>query len=164
MKKILMVITLIMLFCTACVKIDPNDAAAYDKRGIAYYNKWEYDKAIANYTQVISINPNNASTYYNRGTAYSASGDYDRAIEDYTQAISINPNYADAYCARGDAYSAKGEHDKAIADYTEAIRLWTSPGLENSKLSRIDPNKCQGAKPAPGISINLKDRGTEFLR
>ncbi|MDR2493722.1 MAG: tetratricopeptide repeat protein [Spirochaetaceae bacterium] len=76
--------------------IDPNDALAYNNRGDAYYNKGEYDRAVADYTEALRINPNNAIVYNNRGYAYKEKGEYDRAVADFTAALRINPNYAGA--------------------------------------------------------------------
>ena len=101
----------------------PNLAAAYNRRGNAYHDKGEHDRAIADYTKATEINPRNAVTYNNRGVAYRAKGDIDLAIADYTKVIEINPRDPVAYNNRGIAYRAKGDIDLAIADYTKAIEI-----------------------------------------
>jgi tetratricopeptide (TPR) repeat protein len=64
-------------------------------RGYAYDHKGDYDRAIADYTQVIKLDPNDAVAYYNRGRTYSyEKGDYDRARADWTKALQLNPNDA----------------------------------------------------------------------
>jgi Flp pilus assembly protein TadD len=108
---------------TDAIQKDPNNAAAYVSRGVAYDYKKDYDRAIADYTQAIRLDPNYALAYYNRGVAYVNKGDYDRAIADYTQAIRLDPNYAEAYNNRGNAYDYKKDYDRAIGDFTQAIRL-----------------------------------------
>src|SRR5262245_38825650 len=55
-------------------------AAAHNNRAVAYNNKGEYDRAIADATEAIRLDPKHATAYYNRGLAYSIGGDYDRAI------------------------------------------------------------------------------------
>lgn len=42
----------------------PNDTELYYNRGIAYYKKREYDKAIADFSEVIKREPNHADAYY----------------------------------------------------------------------------------------------------
>src|SRR5262249_9368062 len=64
---------------------------AYSDRGIAYYNKGDYDRAVADFSKVIERNPNYAKAYINRGNAYDNKGDHDRAIADYNKAIELNP-------------------------------------------------------------------------
>jgi tetratricopeptide (TPR) repeat protein len=78
------------------LRIDPQNAWAYNNRGIAWRNKGDYDRAIADYNQALRIDPQNAWAYNNRGIARRNKGDYDRAIADSNQALTINPQYAGA--------------------------------------------------------------------
>lgn len=106
------------------VRIDPNDAEAYNNRAWAYYYKKDYDRAIEDFTKSILLEPNNARTFSLRGIAYFEKGDrdYDSAIADYTQSIRLNPN-AWVYCFRGEAYHYKGDYGNAIADFETALRI-----------------------------------------
>jgi tetratricopeptide (TPR) repeat protein len=61
-----------------------------------YYNKDDYDKAIADYIHAIRLDPNSAAAYNNRGIAYYAKGDYDQAIADCEAALRIDPILAQA--------------------------------------------------------------------
>ena len=76
-------------------------ADEYCKRGAAYFDKGEYDKAIADCTEAIRLGPKHAKFYYNRGNAYGRKGEYDKAITDCTEAIRLDPKYALSYCGRG---------------------------------------------------------------
>jgi tetratricopeptide (TPR) repeat protein len=138
----------------------PTDAKAYYDRGLAYYDKKDYDRAIAEYTQAIKLDPNYATAYTNRGCVYGGKGDYDRAIADFTQAIKLDPNDAHAYTNRGIVYYYKKDYDRAITEYTQAIRLdpndaiaYTNRGIayynkrdydraiaEFTQAIRLDPN------------------------
>src|SRR2546430_1015040 len=82
----------------------------------------DYDKAIADFTEVIRLKPDLSQAYYNRGVAYRDKGNRDQAIVDFTKAIRLNSVFAEAYTNRGVEYSVKGEFDKAITDHTKAIR------------------------------------------
>ena len=79
---------------------------------LAYDEKGEYDRAIADYTEAIRIKPDYAEAYRNRGVAYAEKGEYDRAIADYTEAIRLKPDYAEAYYNRGIAYARKASTTK----------------------------------------------------
>jgi tetratricopeptide (TPR) repeat protein len=111
-----------------------NLAIAYGRRGNAYYDRRDYDSAIADYTKAIEFNARDAAAYNNRGLAYRATGESDKAIADYTKAIEINPTDAIAYNHRGTAYRAKGEYDRAIADHTSAIDI--DPELASAYYNR----------------------------
>ena len=93
-------------------------ALAYYKRGTAYCNKGEYDRAIADLTNAVRLNPDDAKgVIYNRGVANGRKGDDDRAIADYTKAIQINPKDAWAFCNRGAAYGKKGASRERLRLY-----------------------------------------------
>jgi len=85
----------------------------YNKLGIAYNDKGEYEKAILEYDRAIKANPLYAEAYHNRGRAYGRLRQYDRAIMDFTRVLQIYPMYAEAYNNRGAAYGAKGQFDQA---------------------------------------------------
>ena len=100
-----------------------KDATVYNKRGIAWYEKKNYDKAIADFTKAIELNPRDDVLYHNRGNAWYRKGNYDKAIANYTKAIELNPKDDDYYNMRGIAWYEKKNYDKAIADFTKAIDL-----------------------------------------
>lgn len=77
--------------------IDPNPENSNYYRGLAYFEKGDNDKAIADFTQAIQLDPKNADAYGRRGDAYSKQGDYDKAMADYQQAIRLNPKNVVAY-------------------------------------------------------------------
>src|SRR5262249_53633294 len=87
--------------CSRVLARDPREAVAYHNRGVAYYLKHDYDRAIADYDQAIRLDPKYASAYHERGKAYRAKGDYDRLMADLDQAIRLDPKFANAYNERG---------------------------------------------------------------
>ena len=88
-------------------------------RGLAYSNKRETDRAIADYSEAIRLNPKYSFALNNRGILYSDKRDYDKAIADYSEALRLAPNYAIALCNRGRAKlkinEASGSEDIAKA-------------------------------------------------
>ena len=66
----------------------------YLHRGDAYFEKEEYDKAIAEFSRAIELDPNYAEAYYKRGVAYLRKDKYDEAIADLTKAIELDPRIA----------------------------------------------------------------------
>jgi tetratricopeptide (TPR) repeat protein len=67
--------------CTAVIKSGRDSqhrlAVDYYNRGLAYRNKGDYDRAIADYNQAIRLDPKYAAAYNNRGRAYADKGDHD---------------------------------------------------------------------------------------
>ena len=64
----------------------PDDAEAYLNSGNAYYEKGDYDRALADFNKAIELQPDLADAYNNRGLAYHIKRDYDRAIADLDKA------------------------------------------------------------------------------
>ena len=100
-----------------------NLAIAFANRGLAYKNKGQWGRAIADYDEAIRLNSDIAETFSNRGTAYYYKGQIGRALRDYDEAIRLKPDFAQAFSNRGNVYRKKGQFDRAIEDYDEAIRL-----------------------------------------
>ncbi|MYB64142.1 tetratricopeptide repeat protein [Candidatus Poribacteria bacterium] len=92
---------------TTSLTLNPRIVEDYIKRGNAYSYIGEYDKAIADYSEVIKLRPDCAEAYSHRAKAHLKKTDFDKAIEDYTKAIELNPQDVDAYYARGKLYDMK---------------------------------------------------------
>ena len=58
----------------------------FERRGIAYHYKQDFDRAIADYTEALRLYPDNARALDNRGRAYQAKGDSKRADADFEAA------------------------------------------------------------------------------
>jgi tetratricopeptide (TPR) repeat protein len=118
--------------CTAVIQsgdeTPPNLAIALNKRGNAYLDKGQYDRAIQDFDQAIRLNPNYAGAFNNRGHAYDEKGQPDRAIQDYDQAIRLGPNFVVAFSNRGLAKRAKGDSAGGDADIAKAKQLNLNAG------------------------------------
>src|ERR1035437_5725205 len=98
-------------------------AFTFSNRGVAYYERGQYDRAIQDYNQAIKFNPKYADALFNRGNTYQVKGQYDRAIQNYDQAIKLNPNHAGAYYNRSLAKKQKGDQAGAEADLAAARKI-----------------------------------------
>ncbi|MDF5737313.1 MULTISPECIES: serine/threonine-protein kinase [unclassified Nostoc] len=121
------------------IKLDPQNALAYNKRGDAYYRLGDYEQAQADSSQAILLNPQDANAYFDRGFAFSELGKYKEAIADYTQAIKLNSKNAYAYYGRGLALAQLKDNKAAIEDFNKAIALkpqYPEPYLQRGILRR----------------------------
>ena len=111
--------------CTRAISegVPGGAGPAFANRGIAWREKGEYDRSIADLNEAIRLQPKFRNAFNSRGITWTEMREYDRAIADYSQAIRLDPKYDEGYHNRGSAWDDKGEFDRAIADYNEAIRL-----------------------------------------
>jgi tetratricopeptide (TPR) repeat protein len=104
-------------------EIDTGDIHAYNNRGLLFYTRGEYDRALADYDKAIELDPGYIHAYNNRGIVLYAMEEDDRAVKDYTEAIKLDPGYVYAYNNRGIVLYFMDDYDRAIEDYTVAIGL-----------------------------------------
>lgn len=102
---------------------EQNMGRALNNRGIAYQNKGDYDRAIADFTRTLDLNPNDDKAFNNRGAAFMQRRDWDHAIADFTQALRLHPDYAIAHKNRGASRLNEGRFAEAIEDYDRALQL-----------------------------------------
>ena len=118
-----------------------NLGVAYESRGIAYAEKKEFVRAIADFDRAVAALPGEASFDYSRGTAYLDVPDYDKAIADLDHALQIKPGHAESLANRCIARVMAGsELDVALADCNEALRI------------------------QPGDPITIQNRGLVYAR
>jgi tetratricopeptide (TPR) repeat protein len=124
--------------CTNIITAGPEShgdlATVYLIRALAYQQKGDVDRAVADYENAIELDPNQFAVYYAAGLLHGRKGEYDREIADETKAIELNPQFALAYANRGIAYGKTGNPDREIADETKAIEL--NPQLVEAYLNR----------------------------
>ena len=63
----------------------------YTNRGVEYFIKGEFDRAIADYDQATKLNPKYAAAFYNRGIAKQKKGDMVGGDVDIVQARQLQP-------------------------------------------------------------------------
>jgi tetratricopeptide (TPR) repeat protein len=85
---------------TEVIRLEPNNAAAFNNRGSAWSEKKEHDKAIADFSEAIRLEPRNVSYYDARGMALGSKKEFAKALSDYNEAIGLDPGYARAYNSR----------------------------------------------------------------
>jgi tetratricopeptide (TPR) repeat protein len=116
-------------YFTKALELDPNLAAAYEKRGLFYYFQGKYDKVIEDFSNYIKLVSDEADAYQMLGMAYLKFGNHDQAVRNFDRAIAIQPDMTAAYCYRSEAYRLKGYNQEALKDATRAIALNGDPRI-----------------------------------
>jgi tetratricopeptide (TPR) repeat protein len=127
------------------VRLEPDNAYAWNDLGLAYDDLRQYNQAIHAYQEAIRLKPEDASAWNNLGLVYNHLRQYDQAIHAHQEAIRLKPEDASAWSNLGIAYSDLHQYDQAIHAYQEAIRLkpgfvgaWINLGSAYSDLRQYD--------------------------
>jgi len=124
---------------TQAVALNPQDAIAHAKLGLAYSALGEHKPAITAFKQAIKLNRAfvDADSYFRLGISYLALSDYASAIEPLKQALygvkakvledrtksTAGPGEADINDALGRAYYGTGSYRQAVKAFETAVRL-----------------------------------------
>ena len=115
------------------IHFDPQNALAYNNRGIAKAKLERYHSAIEDYDEAIRLNPKYSTAYKFRGSAKAKLKEYEDSIKDYDKAISIDPKYTWAYINRGQAKLELRGIKESRSDFQTALELANKS--DNKKLA-----------------------------
>jgi len=128
-------------FFKQAIVLDPKDAIAYSKLGIAYSALKQHKEAIAAFKEAIRIKRAfvDAEAYFQMGNAYISLGEHEAAIEPLRQSLygiraqqldpqprkpsPGTPTQLEIHYTLGLAYYGSGAFRKATKEFEEAIRL-----------------------------------------
>jgi len=74
------------------IRLERKNPQTWYQRGLAYFEKREYRKAIPDFNTAIELVPNNNSFRQKRAETYCRNGQYGLAIVDYSKALEIQPD------------------------------------------------------------------------
>jgi len=123
---------------TLAIKVNPDYALAFIKRGNIFMEKYEHDRklgrgqsddlqsAIADFTEAIRLNPKEPEVIANRAAAYAWLNDNENAFDDICRAIEIeDPPNAVNFVNRGVIFAAWERWDRAFDDFQKAIEIFS---------------------------------------
>lgn len=101
---------------------------AYGNRAIAFFEKGDFDRALADYNKAIELNPLDASAFHNRGLVHHEKRQFESALRDFDRSLSFPAGAnvslkADRYNSRGLTWREIGDYERAIADFNQALQL-----------------------------------------
>lgn len=125
----------------------------YQQRGIVYFNRAEYGKAIQDFRKSLSFKVD-SNTLANLGDTLNRTQQYADAIPLLTKAISIRPypNVHKAYASRSEAWRLRGDLDAALQDANAAIKAAPSNALAH--VTRGDTLRFRGELDAAIADYN----------
>ena len=113
-------------------KIQRTSGDTLFDRGVAHYNRDEFDQAICDFDDSLTRKPNYASTYRYRALAHYRKKNFQHALADLTKAITLKPNDAELHFWRGWVRVAAGQRAKGLADLHMAQRLGLKPDMQKA--------------------------------
>lgn len=96
-------------------------SAAFASRALAFSQKRQYDRAIADYDRALAITPNAPSALNNRAWAYFKWGRPAMGRDDVEKSLRLDPRSGPAYDTRAHIAQALGDPASALADYNLAM-------------------------------------------
>jgi class 3 adenylate cyclase len=122
------------------ILLEPS-ARAYNNRGIAYFDKGQWQKAIDNYTEAIRLDPQYGEAFNNRAWTKVKAGRAAVALNDANKAVRLLPKNAYAWDTRAHVHEALGNRKAAIRDFRTAL------DLDSENKGSLEGLKRLGATP-----------------
>ena len=119
------------------IKVNPDNASAYNYRGVVKAKQGDFDGSLSDYDMSIRLESKSSETFGNRGIARARTGDVEGAIRDFNEAIQIDPKNGNSYFNHGMAMEMISDMSSACEDWEKANRF----GFEQAK--RFIQQKCR---------------------
>ncbi len=114
---------------------------AYLNRGLAEYEKGDYQTALADFNAALQLNPKSDKALNNRAATYISLGDPATALRDFDEAIRLNPD-SSHIINRGILKRNTGDLVGAVQDFGRVIEL--NPQHVRAWCERADAYRMQG--------------------
>ena len=107
----------------AALSKKPNNAALFNKIGIAELLMQRWQESKKNFEHAIKSDHSFADAYNNLGVIYYIGKKYGKAIDTYNKAIHLREDAASYYSNLGAALFSKKEFEKSVTAYQRALSL-----------------------------------------
>jgi tetratricopeptide (TPR) repeat protein len=113
--------------CTAVLQAGRQSskqlAYTYRERGLAFFSKRDYERAIQDYDQAINLDSRFSDAFDNRCWTLMVIGKLDDALKDCKESLRLRPGSAPTLNSLGFVYLKQGKPDDAIATYNAALQI-----------------------------------------
>jgi len=117
--------------------LDPHNAEAYFRLGLAERDQQQLDRAAAAYQRAIALRPDYIEAHNNLGSVLQMQGLNDAALKAYRRAVALGPDFAQPYLNLGRLYASGGDGDNAVATFQQAIARGIDVEIFNHLLSAL---------------------------
>ena len=100
-----------------------KDERAHTNLGNNFFGTQEYEKAIAEYEQVIRINPEFSQPYNQIGYAYRFLKNYNAAEKAFQKYVELIPNDPNPYDSYAELLMKRGKFEASIEQYQKALEI-----------------------------------------
>ncbi|MGB0560650.1 MAG: tetratricopeptide repeat protein [Spirulinaceae cyanobacterium] len=144
------------------IETSPDNAKAYQARGLIRINMEDYPGAIADYSQVIRLEPANTEAYIHRGTSRFWLRQYAGALEDFDRALELDDSVPVVYFNRGYVHRVVGNIALALADFERGAALAQAQGDQDTYAEAR--SLIEDLEPLPDLATpELLVRGQEKM-
>jgi tetratricopeptide (TPR) repeat protein len=112
-----------LTFWSQTAAASPRSTIAHNHLGLEFWYRGQYERAIAEFEQVLQMDEENKDAYNNLAGVYFSQERYQEAEACYHQAIALAPKIALFHLNLGVVYERLDEPEKAVAAYQEALDL-----------------------------------------
>ena len=107
----------------ALTNIEPNDAEAWNSKGVVLTALDRKKEALECHEQALKLKPDLAEAWYNKGVVLDDLGRKEEALECYEQALKYKPNDAKAWYNKGVVLDDLGRKEEALESFDQALKL-----------------------------------------
>lgn len=123
---------------TEAIRLNPQDARAYNRRAVVFELTKDYNSALADHDKAISIRPD-ARFFMDRAGIYSLLNQEDKAIADCSEALRVVPPLPQAWVQRINLY--RGKAFKIFADQNQKLLVSNPKMLADWRVARFNEEK-----------------------
>jgi tetratricopeptide (TPR) repeat protein len=105
---------------TDVVEKNPSAAMGWNNRGMVYYERGDYDKALADFDESIKVQPKHPDAYNNRSVIFFRQKKYPFALQENLKVLQIDSMHREGYSNRASFFYAMQNYDSAEYYYLKA--------------------------------------------